>query len=130
MESIVGIGNTASFPSKQIIENEFLFVQEMLDLDVFNNSAWSYRWFLFESSQFNNQEREIEYLLHSLAISPMNESIWTYMESLLIRCTDIYPSGLNRLRDAVRSTRVERSGIRHENVLKVLNERFGPQLTD
>nr|CAD2127051.1 unnamed protein product [Meloidogyne enterolobii] len=68
---------------------EMDFADSHLKEDLRNNSAWNYRYFIclnlsdrFQQNQF--LQIEIDYVLNFLRISPCNESVWSYLNGILI----------------------------------------------
>ncbi|KAI3420965.1 hypothetical protein GPALN_014592 [Globodera pallida] len=79
-----------------VVERFGLFSQQEMDFstvclfeDVYNNSAWNYRYFIGAqlSDCFTNAEfmaREIGYTLDCIKKAPGNESGWSYLSGILI----------------------------------------------
>lgn len=79
------------------LEDEVAVVDGLLEKDVYNNSAWAYRSFIFrahaEKEEVEGEEakeeveqarrrREFEYVQAALEKAPENESAWNYLISL------------------------------------------------
>jgi len=68
-----------------LFEAEKKAVEEYLEVDVLNNSAWTYRFYLYNKGELlgiQSQgfiEKEIDYLKQKLAVEPRNESAWNYI---------------------------------------------------
>lgn len=66
-------------------ESEMVEVEKYLDNDVYNNSAWSYRFFLYNRGKhqlFTDDKAisaEIEYVSKRLQSEENNESAWNYL---------------------------------------------------
>ena len=60
-------------------DSELDFTAKFIELDVRNNSAWSYRRYVFAD---HDVEKEIQFCLSKLRLSPSNESVWVYLRSL------------------------------------------------
>lgn len=67
-------------------EEEITFIEWLLSQDVFNNSAWSYRFFILSRSlPFFNEpilSKEIQYCQFAISEAPQNESVWNYLVAL------------------------------------------------
>ncbi|KAF2071917.1 hypothetical protein CYY_006774 [Polysphondylium violaceum] len=66
---------------------ELEYVDKLLSLDHRNNSAWNHRYFVLSNTlsfPFGKDiiDREIEYSLRSIKLSPNNESPWSYLRGL------------------------------------------------
>ena len=69
-------------------KGEFEFVESLLDEEVYNNSAWSYRYFLVmkTSEKFDADlvKQEIKYVMEKrLPTNLSNESPWVYLRGML-----------------------------------------------
>lgn len=74
-------------------ESELAFVDQLLDHDVRNNSAWNHRWFSLhygngrsQSQKLNatDAKQELEYSIKKYAaMDPYNESPWTYATAII-----------------------------------------------
>lgn len=68
-----------------LFEQEKLEVEKYIDNDVQNNSAWSYRFFLYNRGELllvknpNLIDEEIAYVERRLDTEPFNESAWNYL---------------------------------------------------
>lgn len=67
------------------IVRAFRFCESMLDADVRNNSAWSFRFFLWgvlkpqdlqDESKFTKEE---EFVRQKIQLAPANEAVWNYL---------------------------------------------------
>ncbi|KAL3097600.1 hypothetical protein niasHT_023400 [Heterodera trifolii] len=70
-------------------EQEMDFASVCLFADVFNNSAWNYRYFIGAqlSNVFTDKafvDREVGYALDCIRKAPGNESVWSYLSGILI----------------------------------------------
>ncbi|KAK4051149.1 CAAX geranylgeranyltransferase alpha subunit [Microbotryomycetes sp. JL201] len=87
----------------RVWQDELDYVEELLQMDVRNNSAWNHRFFVcFESGQGGPidsvGQREIkrvsaslhQYAKEKLAISPNNPSAWNYLRGVLDRTETSY----------------------------------------
>ncbi|KAM0787612.1 hypothetical protein ACM66B_003679 [Microbotryomycetes sp. NB124-2] len=102
-QNVTRIASTST--AKQDLEDrpkvwqaELDYVDELLQADIRNNSAWNHRFFVcFESGQNGPTNvvgrREIRYAKEKLAISPNNPSAWNYLRGVLDRTETPY-SGL------------------------------------
>lgn len=78
-----------------LFEKEFDYTVEMFKSDFRNNSAWNYRFFLFENSTDLNEKvrtQEIDFAFSYISKSPNNESAWNYakgMASYKIKSEDL-----------------------------------------
>jgi len=69
-----------------LFANELKFVDELLDTDIRNNSAWNQRHFAVEHiSGFTKDviAKEIEYCAGRIKQIPNNDSAWNYLEGLI-----------------------------------------------
>ncbi|PWA23481.1 hypothetical protein CCH79_00005800 [Gambusia affinis] len=68
-------------------DNELDFVENLLDEDVRNNSAWNQRHFVIShTTGFSDPaivQREIQYCLNQIRKAPHNESAWNYLKGML-----------------------------------------------
>lgn len=68
-----------------LYEEEKKEVELFLDSDSMNNSAWSYRFYLYNRGEMRGSKdkefinREIEYVRKRLEVEPKNESAWNYL---------------------------------------------------
>jgi hypothetical protein len=71
-------------------KEELSFAEEMIADDCFNNSAWTYRFFLArkEAEGKDQQERhaiaarEVEYVLNKIELEKSNRASWNYLRGL------------------------------------------------
>ncbi|KFK40250.1 hypothetical protein AALP_AA3G349800 [Arabis alpina] len=68
-------------------ENELDYCQELIEADVFNNSAWIQRYYVITRSPLLGgleamRESEVSYTIKSILSNPANESSWRYLKSL------------------------------------------------
>ena len=72
-------------------DEEFAFVEKMLESDVRNNSVWNYRWFLVNGRENEGvkgvtddkvKQREIEFATKAVAKAPQNPSPWNYLRGI------------------------------------------------
>ena len=82
-------------------DTELPYIEELLEADVRNNSAWNHRWFVVfgrhtdpeKHSIKNNDaysevppeivEREINYAKAAISLAPQNQSPWLYLRGVL-----------------------------------------------
>lgn len=56
----------------------------MIGADVWNNSAWSFRYFVFmQYPALLVSNEELSFIEHSLNVAPSNESAWAYLRGLV-----------------------------------------------
>lgn len=66
----------------RLYDNELNYVEELLENDVRNNSAWNERYFVINNTTgFIDEvlEREIKYTLDKIKNAKENESAWNYL---------------------------------------------------
>ncbi|KAI7742915.1 hypothetical protein M8C21_008720 [Ambrosia artemisiifolia] len=68
-------------------ENELAYCNELLEDDVFNNSAWNQRYFVITRHPGLGGieatiDSEVDYTIKSILIKPENESPWRYLRGL------------------------------------------------
>lgn len=71
-------------------DEELEFVDKFIQQDVYNNSAWSHRFFaIFGDAQINKKiitdevfERELEYTKDKISVAPQNVSSWNYLTAV------------------------------------------------
>ncbi|XP_020223763.1 protein farnesyltransferase/geranylgeranyltransferase type-1 subunit alpha [Cajanus cajan] len=68
-------------------ENELNYCTELLEVDIFNNSAWNQRYFVITRSPFLGglkamRESEVLYTIEAIEGYPENESSWRYLRGL------------------------------------------------
>jgi protein farnesyltransferase/geranylgeranyltransferase type-1 subunit alpha len=67
---------------------ELKFSEQFLEEDIRNNSAWSYRYFVFDNDPkkpLTNSDRfreEVEFVQGKIDLAPQNESAWNYLRGL------------------------------------------------
>lgn len=68
-----------------LFEQEKQAVEEYLEVDVLNNSAWAYRFYLYNRGQLQGMKSadfivtEIDYVKRQLVTEPRNEAAWNYI---------------------------------------------------
>lgn len=65
-----------------LFENELDYVEQLLEDDIRNNSAWNQRYFVVKQTTGFTDEiinREVRFAITSLKIVSQNESAWNYM---------------------------------------------------
>lgn len=65
-----------------LYDNELAYVDELLEDDIRNNSAWNQRYFVFNrTSGFTPEviKQEIDYTLEKIKLTTKNESPWNYL---------------------------------------------------
>jgi len=62
-------------------EKELDFVNQLIDEDVRNNSAWSHRYFVISSQPITKEviDSEIKYTWSMISKAYSNESPWSYL---------------------------------------------------
>lgn len=73
------------FGSGDNVEEELRFVDEMIRIDVYNNSAWNHRVFVYRVLAQGSTERiikELEYAKGKLELDPTNEAPKQYLKWL------------------------------------------------
>ncbi|KAK7272016.1 hypothetical protein RJT34_28349 [Clitoria ternatea] len=68
-------------------EDELNYCTELLEEDIFNNSAWNQRYFVITKSPFLGglkamKENEVLYTIEAIVACPENESSWRYLRGL------------------------------------------------
>ncbi|XAR71146.1 Protein farnesyltransferase [Bertholletia excelsa] len=68
-------------------EDELAYCQQLLEDDIFNNSAWNQRYFVVTRSPLLGgleamRESEVRYALEAIIAKPENESPWRYLRGL------------------------------------------------
>ncbi|CAN6923267.1 unnamed protein product [Brassica oleracea] len=68
-------------------ENELNYCHELLEADVFNNSAWNQRYYVITRSPSLGgleamRESEVSYTVKAILANPGNESSWRYLKAL------------------------------------------------
>lgn len=65
-----------------LYDNELEYVEQLLNDDVRNNSAWNQRYFVISNTTNFEQEminREVDFALEKIELSKGNESAWNYL---------------------------------------------------
>ena len=74
-----------------LFDGELQFVDEMLALDVRNNSAWNHRYFVISrtknSDEFVVQKEEMTFAMTKLKRIGDNESGWNYLRGYCLLCS-------------------------------------------
>ncbi|CAK9145357.1 unnamed protein product [Ilex paraguariensis] len=68
-------------------EDELAYCQQLLEDDIFNNSAWNQRYFVVTRSPLLGgleamRESEVRYAVEAILTKPENESSWRYLRGL------------------------------------------------
>jgi len=68
-------------------EDELDYCHELLEADVFNNSAWNQRYYVITQSPLLGgleamRESEVSYTIKAILTNPANESSWRYLKAL------------------------------------------------
>ncbi|KAL4193869.1 hypothetical protein AMTRI_Chr06g179080 [Amborella trichopoda] len=68
-------------------EDELQYCQQLLEDDIFNNSAWNQRYFVItRSPQLGGlqamRDFEVDYAIEAIRVNPENESPWRYLRGL------------------------------------------------
>lgn len=83
------------------LQEEITFVEWLLSQDVYNNSAWSYRYFVFTRNVPSFDEgllsSEIQYCQFAISEAPQNEAAWNYLVALYEK----YYTGTEREEEAL-----------------------------
>lgn len=63
------------------MEKELDFVEQLISVDMRNNSAWNQRYFVLNNSDPNADviHKELKYTLDKIQILSKNESAWNYL---------------------------------------------------
>lgn len=78
-----------------MFDNELEYVEQLLEEDIRNNSAWNQRYFVISNTTKFEQhiiDREIDFALKKIDIVKGNESAWNYLQGILMHDS----SGLGR----------------------------------
>lgn len=80
-------------------EGELDYCQQLLEDDIFNNSAWNQRHFVITRSPFLGgleamREFEVSYTIKAIRANPENESPWRYLRGLYQHDTEALISSL------------------------------------
>lgn len=70
-----------------MFDKELYYVDQLLDDDIRNNSAWNQRFFVINNTTGFTEDvlkREIAYTLEKINICKENESAWNYLRGLII----------------------------------------------
>lgn len=68
-----------------LFESEKQAIEAYLGVDVMNNSAWTYRFYLYNRGELRGMQskafiqQEIDYVKEKLTIEPRNEAAWNYI---------------------------------------------------
>lgn len=78
-------------------ELELSYVEELIQRDIRNNSAWNQRWFIHQNNPyqpFNEQQftEEIKYVFQNIEKASNNESVWNYLRGLYYQYNTVFPS--------------------------------------
>lgn len=68
-------------------DNELSYIDDMLKLDLRNNSAWNQRYFMISKWKKLSREviaEEIQYAFKFISKAPNNQSPWAYLKGLLL----------------------------------------------
>jgi len=74
------------FANKEIWDKELAYIEELLQADRRNNSAWNQRHFVIDNTTVWSRDvilQEIQYASNYIDGVPHNESPWNYLEGLL-----------------------------------------------
>ncbi|XP_030527959.1 protein farnesyltransferase/geranylgeranyltransferase type-1 subunit alpha [Rhodamnia argentea] len=68
-------------------ENELDYCTQLLEEDIFNNSAWNQRYFVITKSPLLGglkamRDSEVDYAIEAIGTNPENESPWRYLRGL------------------------------------------------
>jgi protein farnesyltransferase/geranylgeranyltransferase type-1 subunit alpha len=61
-------------------------IEELLEVDVRNNSAWNQRFFVVSNTtdmSLSVRQREVEWALAKASLAPNNESAWSYIRGVI-----------------------------------------------
>jgi protein farnesyltransferase/geranylgeranyltransferase type-1 subunit alpha len=99
-------------------EDEISFLDELMNDDVRNNSAWNQRWFVAhrgsKSAPFSlaQAESEVQFAIEKAKVDPYNESPWKYFIAIIkeqsrrIGNTEEFPAFLALCEKAIEETKV------------------------
>ena len=82
--------NELEYAESSILSMGFLL--EFINIDVYNNSAWSYRFFVFKylfslnSDATQSQtllDNELTFVMDKLHFAPHNDAAWNYLQGLI-----------------------------------------------
>ncbi|XP_020089436.1 protein farnesyltransferase/geranylgeranyltransferase type-1 subunit alpha [Ananas comosus] len=84
-------------------ENELDYCHQLLEDDIFNNSAWNQRYFVITKSPLLGglqamRDSEVDYTIEAILANPQNESPWRYLRGLYKGETNLLLND-NRLTD-------------------------------
>lgn len=68
--------------SRRLFDGELNYVEQLLDDDIRNNSAWNQRYFVINNTTGFTEDvlkREIKYTLDKINKAKENESAWNYL---------------------------------------------------
>ncbi|EUD64910.1 30S ribosomal protein S17e [Plasmodium inui San Antonio 1] len=86
-----------------IISHEFNFVNYFLKHDIYNNSVWVYRYFIFTKLKYTHRlqkmEREIKFCLNYAKQLPHNEAIFKYLSRVIFMYSHLYKKKKNNVAD-------------------------------
>lgn len=66
-----------------LFDKELEYVEQLLEEDIRNNSAWNQRYFVISNTTKFEQsiiDREIDFALNKIDIVKGNESAWNYLQ--------------------------------------------------
>jgi len=69
-----------------LYDKELEYVEQLLNDDVRNNSAWNQRYFVISNTTKFEQEvidREVDFALEKIELDKGNESAWNYLRGYL-----------------------------------------------
>jgi len=67
-------------------QGEYGMIEELLEVDVRNNSAWNQRFFVVSNTtdmSLSVRQREVEWALAKASLAPNNESAWSYIRGVI-----------------------------------------------
>ncbi|KJP87398.1 40S ribosomal protein S17 [Plasmodium fragile] len=95
--------NKYLYEEYNIISHEFNFINYFLKHDIYNNSVWVYRYFIFSKLKYTRKvykmEREIEFCLNYAKQFPHNEAIFKYLFRVIFMYTHLYKKKKNNVTD-------------------------------
>lgn len=67
------------------------FVEALLDQDVFNNSVWSFRYFILHTiwPDAVSQQDDVEFVKNQIDVAPENDAAWNYLVAVAPKETQI-----------------------------------------
>jgi protein farnesyltransferase/geranylgeranyltransferase type-1 subunit alpha len=103
-------GTVATNESHYIYDNEMLYCDHFIQLDIRNNSAWNHRWYMVHHRHGHHNttttgnvtntplplhilEQEVDYTIPIITMDPYNESPYKYLQALVRELCDLCQAG-------------------------------------